>query len=108
MDTLIIAFQFALLMPALPLAVVSQRTSRTRRNRHGRFVALAVLLGVAAMLLALLSLSVAFGSEEPVDLPLHFAPPLLTLLACAWVVRRGLGASAQRSRRGRGTKPQPS
>jgi hypothetical protein len=99
MDTLIVTLQLLLLLPALPLAVMSQRTSRAHRERHSGYVAVAALLGLAAGMLALLSLAIVLGSEEPVDMAMSFAPPVLTLLACGWVARRGMTAGVRAVRR---------
>jgi hypothetical protein len=98
MNAVFVTFQFLLLLPALPLALMSWRTTRALRARHQGMMTLAALLAAGAVLLALLSLSV-LAADESVDLLLTFAPPLATLTLCAAVLWRGLSRPASRSRR---------
>jgi cytochrome c biogenesis factor len=95
---LVITLQLLLLLPALPLLVMSQRTSRAHRSRHQGFVAVAALIGLASIVLALTSLALSFDITESVDPLLSLAPPLLTLAACGAVLRRGLWAGDLRRR----------
>lgn len=94
MDTLLVTMQLLLLLPAVPLAAMSWRSSRALRARHQGFLAAAALLGTTAGLLGLVSLALAFGQEAPVDGWLLFGPPVTTLLLCAAVVRRALSVDA--------------
>jgi hypothetical protein len=99
METLLVTLQLMLLLSALPLAVMSYRTPRSQRSRHGGFMAVASLLGLLAVVLALVQLSLVFAGEEDVDSLMEFAPPLFTLLACGMALRRGLATGTRRSRR---------
>ena len=97
---LVITLQLLLLLPALPLVAMSQRTSRAHRSRHQGFVALAAVIGLLSTVLGLTSLALTMDAAETVDPLLSFVPPVLTLGACAFVLRRGLGAhDRRRSRR---------
>ena len=98
MDTLLVTLQLLLLLPSVPLAAMSWRSSRALRSRHQGFLATAALLGTLAGLLGLVSLALALGQEAPVDALLLFAPPVATLLLCAGVVRRALSVDAARAR----------
>lgn len=99
MHAVLVTLQLLLLLPALPLAVMSQRTSRAHRSRHNGFLAVASLMGLLAAVLALVSLSMYFAGDEALDPVASFLPPLFTLLACGAVIRRGLASAARRSRR---------
>jgi hypothetical protein len=106
MEALVITLQVLLLLPALPLAVMSNRTPRSQRARHQGYVAVACLVGLLAITLSLFSLAMVLsdsttggGDGLAVDPVANFLPPLLTLLACLAVLRRGLSASKLRSRR---------
>lgn len=97
---LVITLQLLLLLPALPLVAMSQRTSRAHRGRHQGFVALAAGIGLLSTVLGLTSLALAFDATETVDPLLSFVPPVLTIAACTFVLRRGLGThDRRRSRR---------
>lgn len=98
MEPIVITLQLLLLLPSLPLAVMSRRTSRGQRSRHQAHVAVACLIGVLTLMLTLLSLAMALGDERALDPVLSFAPPALSLLACVLVVRRGLAAAMHRRR----------
>lgn len=97
MGSFIVTLQVFLLLPALPLAMLSYRTPRARRSRHGTFLAAASLLALGAAMGALVSLSLVLGGDEAVDPLLSFLTPMLTLGACGFVLRRGM--SAPRTRR---------
>lgn len=101
MYSFILTLQLFLMLPALPLAVMSHRTSRAHRSRHGSFLAVASLLAILAAVFGLISLSVAFAGVEEQDWLLSFAPPVITLLACGFVIRRALSPVRSRSRRPR-------
>ena len=57
MSSFIATLQIFLLLPALPLALLSHRTPRARRSRHGSYLAAASLLALGATMGALISLS---------------------------------------------------
>ncbi len=99
MSSFIVILQVFLLLPALPLAMLSHRTPRARRSRHGSFLALASVLALGAALGALVSLSLVLGGDEEVDPLLSFVAPLFTLCACGYVLRRGLSAPPARRHR---------
>jgi len=99
MESIVITLQLLLLLPSLPLAVMSHRTSRGQRARHQGYLAVACLLGLLTLMLAMVSLAIVFSDEPSTDPLLNFAPPMLTLLACMAVVRRGLAAATSRRRR---------
>jgi formate-dependent nitrite reductase membrane component NrfD len=101
MSPILVALQLLLLLPALPLAVMSHRTSRSQRARHNSFVAVGSLVGLLAAVLALVSLALVLGGDDTVDPVLSFVPPLFTLLACGKALHRGLSQSYRRSRRAR-------
>lgn len=101
MYSFILTLQLFLMLPALPLALMSHRTSRAHRSRHGSFLAVASLLATLAAMLGLISLSVAIAGVEEQDWLLSFGPPVITLLACGFVIRRGLSPVRSRSRRPR-------
>jgi hypothetical protein len=96
---LVITLQLLLLLPALPLVAMSQRTSRAHRSRHQGFVALATAIGLLSTVLGLTSLALAFDATETVGPLLSFVPPVLTIGACAFVLRRGVGAQGRRRSR---------
>jgi hypothetical protein len=98
MHAVVVILQLLLLLPALPLAVMSHRTSRAHRSRHTGYLAVSSILGLLAVVLALVSLSLLFAGDEGLDPVVSFLPPLFTLLACGLVVRRGLAAGARRTR----------
>lgn len=100
MNLYFVTFQFLLLLPSVPLAWVSTRTSRAKRPQHNAYMAAAALLGMGAGVLAVLSLSLAMADEEPIDPLLSFLPPLATLLLCAMILRRGMSWRVSRSGRG--------
>ena len=95
MGTFFITVQLGLFLLALPLLLLSVRTSRGQRGAHAAFTAGAAVLALVAMLVLLASLSVIAGEEET-DVVLTVLPPLLTLAASAWVIRRGLDAQSRR------------
>jgi hypothetical protein len=104
-EALVITLQLLLLLPALPLAVMSNRTSRGQRARHQGYVAVACLVGLLAITLGLFSLAMLLSSSTgghdglALDPLLNFLPPVLTLLACLAVLRRGLSANKPRRKR---------
>jgi hypothetical protein len=99
MSSFIATLQIFLLLPALPLAMLSHRTPRARRSRHGGFLAAASLLALGAAMGALVSLSLVLGGDDAVDPLLSFVTPLLTLGACGFVLRRGMMAPPSRRHR---------
>jgi hypothetical protein len=99
MGTFFITVQLGLFLLALPLLLLSVRTSRGQRGAHSAFTAGGAVLSLAALLLLLASLSVIAGEEE-IDVLLTVLPPLLTMIGCAWVIRRGVEAQS-RPRRSR-------
>jgi hypothetical protein len=100
MSAFIATLQIFLLLPALPLVMLSYRTPRRRNSRHGSYVAAASILGLLAAMGALISLSLVLGGDEPVDPMLSFAPPLMTGVAVILVLRRGMSSPAGRRRPG--------
>lgn len=101
MSPILVTLQLMLLLPALPLAVMSHRTSRSQRARHNSFVAVASLVGLVATVLALVNLALVLGGDETVDPVLSFVPPMFTLLACGLALHRGLSQRHRRTRRTR-------
>ncbi|MBT9488308.1 MAG: hypothetical protein IV093_12435 [Rubrivivax sp.] len=101
MNPILVTLQLLLLLPALPLAVMSHRTSRSQRARHNSFVAVGSLVGLLAAVLALVSLALVLGGDETVDPVLSFVPPFFTLLACGAALHRGLSQGYRRTRRAR-------
>lgn len=99
MSSFIATLQIFLLLPALPLAMLSHRTQRARRSRHGSYLAAASLLALGAAMGALISLSLSLGGEDDIDPLLSFVVPMLTLGACGFVVRRGMLAPPARRHR---------
>lgn len=99
MSSFIATLQIFLLLPALPLALLSHRTPRARRSRHGSYLAAASLLALGAAMGALISLSLILADDHEVDPMLSFAVPLLTIAACAFVLRRGMLAPPTRRHR---------
>lgn len=100
MQNLVLVLQLLLLPVMVALAVLALRTSRARRSRHHGYLGLAFLTALSAALLALVSLSLVFSGDEPVDPVLGFLPPALTLAAGVLVARRGLADPARAARRG--------
>ena len=100
MSAFIATLQIFLLLPALPLMMLSQRTPRRRASRHGSYIAAASVLGLLAAMGALVSLSLVLGGGEPVDEMMSFLPPVMTLAAVAMVLRRGLSAPTGKRRPG--------
>jgi hypothetical protein len=96
MHSAVIMLQLMLLFPTLPLLVMSRRTSRAHRSRHQTLVAAASLLGVLSVLLGLTSVSLAFFDPEAADPLVFFVPPVMTLVACVAVIRRGLQSAGRR------------
>lgn len=102
MNAFLVSLQVLLLAAALPLFVMSLRTSRRRASRHMGFLSLASLIAIGAVLLAMFSLGeLASGAEA--DLALSFAPPLATIVLCGVIVGRAMGAD--RRGQGRGSNP---
>lgn len=101
MDAMFVTLMYVLLLPALTLVVMSWRTSRRYRSRHQGYMAVAMLLGAATLLLTLLSLSVHLADAATVDPWLAFFAPVLTLACCALVGRRGMVALGRGRGRGR-------
>ena len=92
MSFLVTTIQLLFLVPVLSLLLLSRRTSRAQRSRHGQFVAVASLIGLLVVMGLLVSLGLVLGETEPepADLLMHFLPPLVTLVAIGIVLRRGL------------------
>jgi hypothetical protein len=103
MHVLFITFQLLLLLLALPLLMLSTRTSRSQRSTHAGFCAAASLVALLAGMLTLASLS-ALAGEEEVDAGLMLIPPVLTMAACAWIVRRALQAQSRPRSTRRGSR----
>ncbi|MEP7280696.1 MAG: hypothetical protein ABI696_01855 [Rubrivivax sp.] len=108
MHIVFVTLQLVLLVVALPLLFVSVRTSRGHRTSHAGFTAVAALLALLAGVAMMLSLS-AFAGDEPMDPALVLVPPIMTIIGCAWVIRRGVasqsGAAAARHRDATATPP---
>lgn len=100
MNAYLVAFQLLLLLPMVSIAVLSHRTSRAHRSRHGGFLGLAFLIGLASAVTAMISLAIAVGGDETVDPLLSFLTPTLTLATAALVARRGLARRSSRRERG--------
>jgi hypothetical protein len=98
MYSVILTLQLFLLLPALPLALLSHRTSRAHRSRHSSFLAVASLIGLLAVVFGFVGLSVAVSGHEEQDWLLSFGPPVITIAACAFVIRRALSPVQRRSR----------
>lgn len=98
MSVLLAFFQVLLLLPSVPLLMLSRRTPRARRSRHGQYVAAASLLAIGAGVGAIVSLALLLGGEEHGDVLLCFGVPLLTCAAAAAVIHRGTSRPAGRGR----------
>jgi len=99
MSSFIATLQVLLLLSALPLVMLSLRTSRAHRNRHGSYMAAASMMALLAGMGALISLSLALGDDDAIDHLLSFVPPTITLAASAAVLRRGMSDPTRRHRR---------
>lgn len=98
MSVLLAILQVLLLLPTVPLLMLSHRTPRARRSRHGQYMAAASLLAIGAGLGAIVSVALLLGGEDHGDALLCFGAPLLTLAASAHVIHRGLSRPAGRRR----------
>lgn len=92
MNTVFLSIQLGLLVCAVPLFIVSLRTTRALRTRHGAYLATAIGLCVAASLVAVVSLAYVLDRARPWESVANFIPPLITIGTALIVIRRAMAA----------------
>ena len=97
---LLIDVQLLLALAAIPLYILSKRTSRSAHGRHETFLSIAVFIFGAAALASIIALYGAGTTDHEAYL-LVLLPPVLTSILSALVFWRSVQAAAISRRRQR-------
>ncbi len=96
----ILALQLLLLLAAVPIAVLSYRTSLRRQSKQNGYMAMAVVMSCVAFLGALLTIVLSVALDDHLEVA-ELGIPASTIILCGLAIYRSTKADRKRAQSSR-------